>query len=73
MFDFCLEFFQIGKLDLWYLVARYEIHICCRKGDPFQDRRVSSCLTLGSELSEETTRADKARDFIGKGRLGGEQ
>ena len=29
-------------------------------------------LTLGNELSEET-RADKARDFIGKGHPGGEQ
>ena len=27
---------------------------CCRKGDPFQGRRVRSCLTLGDELSEET-------------------
>ena len=54
-------------------VARHETHIRCRKGDPFQDPRVSSCLTLGSELSEETTLADKARDFIGKGHLGGEQ
>ena len=41
-------------------------HICCRKGDPFQGPTLSSCLTLRKELSEET-RADKARDFIGKG------
>ena len=34
--------------------------------------RVGSCLTLGKELSEET-RADKARDFLGKGHPGGEQ
>ena len=54
-------------------IARYETHICCRKGDPFQDPRVSSCLTLGSELSKETTLIDKARYFIGKGHLGGEQ
>jgi len=33
---------------------------------------VGSCLTLGKELSEER-RADKARDFIGKGHPGGEQ
>ena len=44
----------------------------CRKGDPFQGLKGGSCLTLGNELSEET-RADKARDFIGKGHLGGEQ
>ena len=39
---------------------------CCRKGDPFQGPKLGSCLTLRKELSEET-RADKARDFIGKG------
>ena len=45
---------------------------CCRKGDPFQGPKLGSCPTLGNELSEET-HADKARDFIGKGHLGGEQ
>ena len=39
---------------------------------PFQGLKLGSCLTLGNELSEET-RADKARDFAGKGRPGGEQ
>ena len=48
------------------------VTICCRKGDPFQGPKLGSCLTLGNELSEET-RADKARDFIGKGHPGGEQ
>ena len=43
-----------------------------RKGDPFQGPKLGSCLTLRNELSEET-HADKARDFIGKGHLGGEQ
>ena len=38
---------------------------CCRKSDPFQSPRVGSYLTLGNE--------DKARDFIGKKHLGGEQ
>ena len=33
---------------------------------------MSSCLMLGSELSEETQHADKARVFIGKGCLGEE-
>ena len=33
---------------------------------------MGSCLTLGKELSEET-HVDKARDFIGKGQMGGEQ
>ena len=45
---------------------------CCRKGNSSQTLRVSSCLTLKNELSEET-RGDKARDFIGKGHLGGKQ
>ena len=39
---------------------------------PYRAPRAGSCLTLGKELTEET-RADKARDFIGKGHLGGEQ
>ena len=39
---------------------------CCRKGDPFQGPKLGSCLTLGKELSKEI-RADKARDFIGRG------
>ena len=42
------------------------------KGDPYQGLKLGSCLTLGNELSEET-RADKSRDFIGKGHPGGEQ
>ena len=45
---------------------------CCRKGDPFRNPKLGSCLTLRNELSEET-RADKARDFIGRGHPGGEQ
>ena len=44
----------------------YIVYHCCRKADPFQGPKLGSCLTLGNELSEET-RADKARDFIGKG------
>ena len=48
------------------------IYFCSRKGDPFQGPKLGSCLTLGNELSEET-RADKARDFTGKGHSGGEQ
>ena len=33
---------------------------------PYRAPRTGSCLTLRKELSKET-RADKARDFIGKG------
>ena len=43
-----------------------------RNGDPFQGPKLGSCLTLGNELSEET-RADKAREFTGKGHPSGEQ
>ena len=39
---------------------------------PCQGPKLGSCLTLGNDLSEETC-ADKARGFIGKGCLGGEQ
>ena len=39
---------------------------------PCQGPKLGSCLTLGNEVSEET-HAAKARDFIGKGRPGGEQ
>ena len=49
-----------------------KVAICCRKEDPFQGPKMGSCLTLRNELSEET-RADKARDFIGKVHPGGEQ
>ena len=42
------------------------------RGTPFQGPKLGSCLTLGKELTKET-RADKARDFIGKGHPGGEQ
>ena len=33
---------------------------------------MGSCLTLGNELSGDTS-ADRAKDFFGKGRPGGEQ
>ena len=43
-----------------------DITVVGRGRAPYRAPRVGSCLTLGKELSEET-RADKARDFIGKG------
>ena len=61
---------EIGFMVFGRRVAKYKTIYCCRKGDPFQDPRVSSCLTLGSESSEETTQADEARDFIGEGTPG---
>ena len=45
---------------------------CCRRGAHSRAPRVGSCLTLRKELSKET-RVDKTRDFIGRGRPGGEQ
>ena len=40
---------------------------CCRKEDPFQGPKLGSCLTLGSELSEETHVLTKQEIFLGKG------
>ena len=56
---------------LWGAQGRLKCE-CCRKGGPFQGPGVSSCLTLRHELSEET-QADTARNFMGKGHMGGEQ
>ena len=42
------------------------------RGNPFHGLRAGSCLILGNELSKEMC-AVKARDFIGKGCLGGGQ
>ena len=46
-------------ISLWWL--------CCRKGDPFQGLKLSSCLTLGNELSEETHLLTKQEILLGKG------
>ena len=40
---------------------------CCRKGDPFQDPKLGSCLTLGNELSKETHLLTKQEILLGKG------
>ena len=40
---------------------------CCRKGDPSQGPKLGSCLTLGSELSEETHVLTKEEILLGKG------
>ena len=58
-----------------YTFGRYFLLVCgfdAGTGDPFHGLRAGSCLTLGNELSEETC-AVRARDFIGKGCLGGGQ
>ena len=44
------------------------VAICCRKGDPFQGPKLGSCLTLGSELPEETQEV-----LWGKGAQGEQQ
>ena len=41
--------------------------MCCRKKDPFQGPKVGSCLTLRSELSEETHVLTKQEILLGKG------
>ena len=38
-----------------------------QKGDSFQGPRVSSCLTLGRELSEETHVLTKQETLLGRG------
>ena len=43
------------------------VTICCRKGNPFQGLKLGSCLTLGSELSEETHVLTKQEILLGKG------
>ena len=39
----------------------------CRKGDPFQGPRLGSCLTLRSELSEETHVMTEQETLLGRG------
>ena len=41
--------------------------ICCRKRDPFQGPKLSFCLTLRNELSEETHVLTKQEILLGKG------
>ena len=41
--------------------------ICCRNRDPFQGPRVSSCLTHGNELPEETHVLTKQETLLGRG------
>ena len=45
----------------------FVIASCCWKGDPFQDPRVGSCLTLGNELSKETHMLTKQETLLGRG------
>ena len=43
------------------------VAICYRKADPFQGLKLGSCLTLRSELSEETHVLTKQEILLGKG------
>ena len=43
------------------------VYLCCRKGDPFQDLKLCSCLILGSEFPEETHVLTKQESLLGKG------
>ena len=49
-FQFSGIFCSGGNLYVVFL----DLSFCCRNGDPLQGPRVGSCLTLRSELSEET-------------------
>ena len=44
-----------------------KVTICCRKGDPFYDPTLGSCLTLGNKLFEETHVLKKQEILLGKG------
>ena len=43
------------------------LSFCCGKGNPFQGPKLGSCLTLGSELSEEAHVLTKQEILLGKG------
>ena len=66
------EYSEWSGCQLQWRRVPARVAIFCRKQDTFQGPKLGSCLTLGNELSNET-RVDKARDFIGKEHLGGEQ
>ena len=54
--------------------AMASIKFCCRKGDPFQDPRMGSCLTFRNELSEKIHVLTKQETLLGRGPWGqGEQ
>ena len=44
-----------------------KVTTCCRKGDPFQDPKVGSCLILGNELFKETHVLTKLEVLLGRG------
>ena len=46
---------------------------CCKKGDPFQVPRVGRLSNTQKWIVQRDTQADKTRDFVEKGHLGGEQ
>ena len=54
-----------------FLFLRFS-QLCYRKGDPFQDPKMGSCLTLRNELSDKFV-LTKQEILLGKGHLGGEQ
>ena len=57
----------------WHVELKFfRLFVVGRGGALSKAPREGFCLTLGKELSEEI-RADKARDFMGKGHPGGEQ
>ena len=50
------------------MINNYRISaVCCRKGDPFQDPRMGSCVTLRNDLSKETHLLTKQKTLLGSG------
>ena len=41
--------------------------MCCRKGNPFQGPKGSSCLTLGNEVSKEIHTLTRQEILLGRG------
>ena len=56
-----------GKFHRQRSLNSYSPWGCWRKRDPFQGPKLGSCLTLGSELSEETHVLTKQEILWGKG------
>ena len=55
-------------LNIWlYNFRSFSLWNCCRKADPFQGPKLGCCLTLRSELSEETHVLTKQEILLGKG------
>ena len=59
---------SVPNKEPWcFLEAQFYTPCCCKKGDPLQDLKLGSRLTLRNELSEETHVLTKQEILLGKG------